>query len=95
MNEINQTNESKKVYSVLKMGAEMFGGMASTAAGLITISSLGPMGVVLLGGLGAGISKLIVDVTERQLSKRELTRMGGTAYVGSRKYMKILNQEKK
>lgn len=81
MNEINQTNESKKVYSVLKMGAEMFGGMASTAAGLITISSLGPMGVVLLGGLGAGISKLIVDVTERQLSKRELTRMGGTAYV--------------
>jgi hypothetical protein len=42
---------------------------------------MGPVGSILLGGLGSGISKLLVDVTERQLSKRELTRMGATTAV--------------
>lgn len=58
--------------------AEMVGGMASTAIGLMTI---GPVGAILLGGLGSGISKMLVDVTERQLSKRELTRIGATTAV--------------
>lgn len=78
MNEINPINESKKAHSVIKMGAEMVGGMASTAIGLIT---MGPVGAIFLGGLGSGISKMLVDVTERQLSKRELTRIGATTAV--------------
>ncbi len=75
---MNEIEQMKKVHSLIKMSVEIAGGAASTAIGLITT---GPLGAVLLGGLGSGISKILVDFTERQLSKRERTRIGATGAV--------------
>lgn len=72
---MNESNELNKVHYVIKMGAVIAGGTVAAALGLITA---GPLGSIVLAGVGTGISKTLIDVTERQLSKREVVRVGAT-----------------
>ncbi len=63
--------ENEKLKYFLTMGAEMAGGAAGAALGLITLN---PALTVILGAAGAGIGKGLVDVVDKQLSTREKSR---------------------
>lgn len=58
------------------MGAEIAGGAVGTALGLLTAN---PLLAITLGAVGAGISKGLVDTTEKYLSNREKVRTGAAA----------------
>lgn len=72
----NTKNENEKANAIIRMGAEIVGGMSAAAIGLLGST---PFAEIIVGGLGSSLSNILVEITERQLSQRERIRIGATS----------------
>ncbi|MDN4524414.1 hypothetical protein [Fictibacillus fluitans] len=72
----NESKKGEKATYLISLGAEIAGGAAGAAIGLIAAN---PILAVTLGAVRAGISKGLVDATEKYLSNREKVRTGAAA----------------
>lgn len=70
------TEHDEKVFGLIKHG----GAIASSATGsILGLLTGGPIGAVLGGAVGAALDSVIDELAERELSRREKVRVGGTA----------------
>lgn len=72
----NTQNKNEKANAIIRMGAEIVGGMSAAAIGLLGST---PFAEIIIGGLGSSLSNIFVEITERQLSQRERIRIGATS----------------
>ncbi|MFB3164740.1 hypothetical protein ABLO26_25600 [Neobacillus sp. 179-J 1A1 HS] len=84
----DRSKESNKLHYMISLGAEMAGGAAGAALGMITG---GPGLAVLMGAAGNGISKVLIDSTEKFLSNREKARTGAAVACAVTKVSNRLN----